>query len=197
MANIYAMHKPENNSGGGMFLKLADGEQVKLRIASEPAIFESESRPDEQGNTRISTRYAWVVWNRDKNTAQIFEQSATFFKQVAAYAQDDDYGDPLQYDLKVKREGTGLETTYSVTPSPTKEPLGVKELDAVKNIDLIEKLSASPFYQRVSWLSEFEGKGNTPAPAPSKPKDEPSPEQRKAIDDLGGDPISLEDIPFN
>lgn len=196
MANIYATHKPESGSGGGLFLKLADGEQVKIRIASKPAIFESESKPDEQGNTRISTRYAWVVWNREKEVAQVFEQSATFFKQVAAFAQDDDYGDPTQYDFKVKREGTGLDTTYSITPSPKKEPLEIKALEAVKNVNLIEKLQASPFYQRVAWLEDFE-KPVSETPTAPKPAKGPSTEDQQAVKDtFGGEEINMDDIPF-
>jgi len=123
MSDIYKTHVPQSG-GGGLYLKITDGQTVKLRIVSEPAIFESESQPDEQGHTRISTRYGWLVWNQDEQTPQILQQSATFFKQLAGLAQDDEYGDPTGYDIKVKRDGNGLDTTYMITPSANRDPLG-------------------------------------------------------------------------
>lgn len=202
MSNIYATHKPESAGGDGLYLKIKPDEIVKLRIATEPAIFESESKPDENNNTRLSTRYAWVVWNQDKQMAQVLQQSATFFKQLAGFAQDDDYGDPMQYDIKVKRDGEGLETTYQITPSPKKEPLPPAALEAVKNIDLIEKLEASPFSQRVAWLSDFDTNSK---PVAEKPSAGPTvAQQAKAKEDsnkaakdiFGDDEIDLSSVPF-
>lgn len=188
MSDIYKTHVPESG-GTGLYLKITDGQTVKLRIASEPAIFESESQPDEQGNTRLSTRYGWLVWNQDEQIPQILQQSATFFKNLAVLAQDEEYGDPTGYDIKIKRVGTGLETTYTITPSANREPLGAKAQEELKAIDLIEKLKASPYAQHVMMLSDHD-KPQTIATEPVKPEAKP------VIDDLGNEPISLEDIPF-
>lgn len=187
MSNIYATHKPEQGSGG-LYLKITDGQTVKIRIASEPAIFENESQPDENGNTRISTRYGWLVWNQDEQTPQIIQQSATFFKNLAVLAQDEEYGDPTGYDIKIKRVGQGLETTYTITPSANREPLGASAKKELAAIDLIEKLKASPYAQHVMWLTE----ADNPKTKPEEPASKPD----KVTEDLGGEPINLDNIPF-
>lgn len=192
--SIYHTHKPESG-GGGLYLKIADGEAVKLRIASEPAIFQTESKPDEQGNTRISTRYAWTVWNQDEQLAQIFQQSATFFKQIAGLAQDDEWGDPMEYDIKVKREGQGLDTTYSVTPSAQKVPLSAEAQQAVDSIDLLSKLE-SPYSQHVMWLAEAENGGAKKSIPGSNSKPQSSGRMDDVIAEVGDEPINLDEIPF-
>lgn len=187
MSSIYSTHVP-SSSGGGLYLKIEDGQTVKMRIASEPAIFQSESQPDESGNTRISTRYGWLVWNQDEQVPQILQQSATFYKQLAGLAQDDEYGDPTGYDVKVKRDGKGLETTYMITPSANREPLGKPAKDELATVDLIEKLKASPYAQHVMWLSDADKPKS--APHSDLPADKPA----SRIDT--DEPINLDDIPF-
>lgn len=164
--SIYDTHKPPVGEGGGLYLKIKDGETVKLRIASEPAIFETEGERD--GKVTLTTRYGWKVYNQDAKAAQILQQSATFFKSIAALAQDEEWGDPRDYDIKITRQGSSFnDTTYTVMPSANREPLDQEASDAVKAIDLLDKLKASPFSQRVFWLSEFdkmasqEGSGHT------------------------------------
>lgn len=201
--SIYSTHKPSaGGEGGGLYLKIQDGETVKLRIVSEPAIFESESQPDEHGNTRISTRYGWLVYNQDLKQPQILQQSARFFNSVAALAQDDEWGDPTGYDIKVTRQGTGLDTTYNVMPSANREPLSKEAIAALKAIDLIEKLSASPFAQRVAWLVDFDKNGHTLSERSSNPvQAAKKPAAAKSVDevtleDVEGQPVDLDDIPF-
>jgi hypothetical protein len=200
--SIYDTHKPSAGEGGGLYLKIQDGETVKLRLASEPAIFESES--EREGKTVLTTRYGWLVWNQDANAAQILQQSATFFKSIAALAQDEEWGDPQGYDIKITRQGMALETTYNVMPSANRAPLSAEAQDAIKAIDLLEKLKASPFSQRVMWLSDFdkmsqaaktESKARATevgAAAPAQPAAKPD----VVIEDIGDEPINLDDIPF-
>lgn len=189
MSDIYKTHVPQSG-GGGLYLKITDGQTVKLRIVSEPAIFESESQPDEQGHTRISTRYGWLVWNQEEQTPHILQQSATFFKQLAGLAQDDEYGDPTGYDIKVKRDGNGLDTTYMITPSANRDPLGANAQKELSAIDLLEKLKASPYAQHVMWLDDAK---NKPAPKPEA-EDTLLKKTPPTID--RDEPINLDDIPF-
>jgi hypothetical protein len=187
MASVYSTHVPDSGSGGS-YLKIKDGQKVKVRFASEPAIFQSESKPDEHGNTRLSTRYGWLIWNQDEQVAQTFEQSATFFKNLAVLAQDEEWGDPMGYDINITRKGEMLETTYTLTPSANREPLSKAAKDELASIDLIAALSASPYAQNVMWLSEF-GKPNKQAEAAIAKPD-------TVIEDIGDEPINLDDIPF-
>lgn len=186
MSNIYQTYTPPSDGGG--FLKIEPGETVILRIAGEPVIFNN----DYQGKT--STRYAWVVYNLNNKSAQIFAQSATFFRQLAAYAKDEDYGDPKNYNIKVTREGSGTETKYTIVPSPKKYALDADQLADVEQVDIIKAISAGTGVSNVFWLEDFaNGKSNS-APAPS-----PVPETVKdtfEIDADSDEPIDLSEVPF-
>ena len=40
--------------------------------------------------------------------------------EIVTLAKDEDWGDPRKYDLKIVRNGEGLETSYAMTPSRTR-----------------------------------------------------------------------------
>lgn len=184
MSNIYKTYVPPSQSGG--FLKIEDGKTVVLRIASEPVIFNSEY----QGKT--STRYAWVVYNQDEGSAQVFAQSATFFKNLAVFANDDEYGDPTEYNIKVTRNGTETNTTYTIVASPKKSPLTKEQKAAVESIDIIKAIQAGPGVSNVFWLNDF-ANGN------SKSAELPVTQVKETFDIPDGDidePIDLTEIPF-
>lgn len=175
-------YKPENS--GGIYLKLKDGDSVRMRIIGEPVVFDSvfskEGEPD-----KVSTRYAWPVYNHDEEKVQVFQGSATVFSAIAALAKDEDWGDPEKYDIKVSREGSGAsDTRYSVSPSPKSKDLP----EEMEELDVIEKIAASPNNQRVDLLSNVVKAG----------KREEKPEEQKdvVIDDVDEGPVNLDDIPF-
>jgi hypothetical protein len=140
MPSVYQTHKP---AGGGdsLFLKLKDGESVKIRIASEPAVY----TPEFDGN--VSTRYAWVVFNRNEKKAQVFSQGVSVFRQLADLVEE--WGEPTSFDLTIKRTGEMLETRYSVTPAPKSVDLTAEEQAECEKIDLLAAVKGS-------WLSDFE-----------------------------------------
>jgi hypothetical protein len=202
MSDVYKTHVPE--SGGGLYLRLKDGETAKVRIASEPAIYESVSERD--GKETKSTRYAWLVFNQEKRIPQVMQQSATFFKTVASLAQDDEWGDPTDYDIKITRHGANFnDTTYTVTPSANRDPLDTEARKAVKEINLIEKIEVSPFAHHVYWLSEFDEKQNRPLDEDTgdrNPKAVVSKSDKvEKLDEVvtnfdENEPVNLDDIPF-
>lgn len=71
-----------------------------------------------------SVKHFWVmpVWNYGAEAVQILSiTQATIQNPIMSYARDEDWGSPVNYDLVVRREGEGLETTYSVIAKPAKE----------------------------------------------------------------------------
>lgn len=145
--SIYQQYKPK--SGGDLYLKLKDGESVKLRIASEPVIFTNEF------DGKISERFAWVVFNRNENKAQVYAAGKSVYGQIADLV--DEWGEPTTFDVTIKRTGEGLDTRYGVVPSPKSEDLTKEEQEQVANVDL---LKATGGY----WLSDFAKDGNLPEP---------------------------------
>lgn len=170
--NLYGQYTPPT-AGGGKYLKIEDGQTVKLRILGYPVVFTKQF----PGSENVSTRYAWVVFNQDTQEAQSFEQGITVFKRIQALSLDPDWGDTSNYDVKVTRMGTGTETEYTINPSPKSEPLSKDQLEKVASINLQSiHEGAIPFEEAV--------KGKTP------------PKKDVVISDISDEPISLEDIPF-
>lgn len=170
---------------GGSLLKIDDGQTVRLRIASEPAIYQNEY----QGS--LATRYAWIVWNVDEEAAQVFQQSATFYKMIATLAQDEDWGDPQTYGIKVKREGTGMETTYQVMPSAAKNDLTDEQKAEINKIDLLVVLERLPSTSHVAWLADvLDQSGNVKKNSIAGTEEVPM-----LTDDDA--PVDLSEIPFS
>lgn len=114
-SNIYDYDPPK---GSGQFFALEDGKSARVRFQTEPYAYQDNfKQPD--GTSKISTRYAWLIYNHDEKKAQVLKQSGTFFSSLAALAKDADYGDPTGYDVKITRAGTGTETKYTITPAKT------------------------------------------------------------------------------
>jgi len=66
--------------------------------------------------------WAIVVWNVDAEKIQILEiTQKSIQRSITAMSNSKDWGDPVEYDILVTREGKGLETTYTVTPCPKKK----------------------------------------------------------------------------
>lgn len=78
-------------------------------------------------------RYQIMVIDRTDNKVKILEGGPRIFSAIKDYAMDPDYGDPTKYDLKIKKEGSGRETKYTVLASPNKSDLTPAEKDAVDN----------------------------------------------------------------
>lgn len=72
-------------------------------------------------NKPIKHFWAFVVWNYNHQCIQILEiTQAGIQKSISDISKDEEWGSPFEYDLKVNRKGEGLETEYSITPSPKK-----------------------------------------------------------------------------
>lgn len=175
-------------SSGGDILKLESGKSYRVRIIGEPYVYASEFEG------KPSTRYALAVWNETDNAANIMLLPPGAFGEILGYAMnEDDWGDPEQYDFVIKRTGTGLETKYSIQPSPKKAELDKDKREAVEKINLEEVLNRLPSVRFCMKASEA---GEEPFP---KTKQIELSETKKdvVIEDIPDDePINLEDIPF-
>ena len=75
-----------------------------------------------------SKRLYIPVIDRADGKAKILEGGVMIFGEIKKYSKDPEYGDPTKYDIKIGREGTGMKTQYSTTPSPNKSDLTKEEL---------------------------------------------------------------------
>lgn len=163
--SIYETHKPAQ--GKGDYLKLKDGDRVKVRFASDPAVVTYDGE-------RI--RYQWIVFNRKDKKAQVYEAGAQVFGQLADLFPE--WGEPTAFDVTISRTGSGqFDTSYTVTPSPKSDPLA-KEEQALVDAAL-ENFPG----KKSRWLADVEADGQLPEPLLPVNKDS---------DEL---PVGEEDIP--
>ena len=66
--------------------------------------------------------WAMVVWNYTTHRIEILEVTQkTIQEGIESLIGDRDWGSPLEYDIAIKKAGSGLDTEYTVTPKPKNE----------------------------------------------------------------------------
>lgn len=166
------------NKGGGDILKPEEGKSYKIRVIGEPWVYSSEFK----GN--LSTRFALTIYNQTENCAQILLLSKTAFGDIFDLKENEEWGDPEEYDITMKRTGEGTDTKYTFMPS-AKKSLEADKRAEVEAIVLDDVLSRLPSVQNAFPISQFE---------PGKKEVKPSQEVR--VEDIEGEPTNLDGIPF-
>lgn len=149
--SVYTDHRPQG--GNDLYLKLKDGDRVKMRIASEPAIsvYREGDRP----------RYSWIVWNREDNKPQIYSSGVSVYGQIADLTEE--WGAPTEFDITIKRTGSVMnDTEYSVVPVKTSSDLTTAEQEEIEKIDL-------PKATKGKWLKDYVEDGQLPSPVTDLP----------------------------
>ncbi len=116
------------------YMKLLDGDN-KFRIMSQPLLgwedwlnkkpirFEMDKKPDAPVDETKPIKLFWamIVWNYAEKKIQILQiTQARLRKALAALCKDEDWGSPYGYDIKITKEGKGMETIYTLNPIPHK-----------------------------------------------------------------------------
>ncbi len=129
--------------GDSNFLKLTE-EQTKIRLCSKPWEIVQHELPGAKFATQLCAgekcelcakgskkkyKYAYVVLNRKDGKPYIYEAPITVFRQIAAYATNEEYGDPEKYDLTINKQGEKPQITYTVMASPKQSELTAAELE--------------------------------------------------------------------
>lgn len=170
--SIYQQYKPQG--GGDTYFKLKDGDRVKLRIASEPAIsvYKEGDKP----------RYSWIVFNRELDKPQVYTAGVSVYSQIADLTEE--WGAPQEFDVIIKRTGSGLQdTSYGVTPVKKSDDLTDEQLEEVKKVNLLSACKGK-------WLADYVEDKVLPDPIVAMPN------VPEAENDEEEDKINAEDIPF-
>tara|TARA_R110000772_G_scaffold199489_1_gene310090 strand:- start:80 stop:577 length:498 start_codon:yes stop_codon:yes gene_type:complete len=120
-------------SNGSNYLKLNKGENI-VRFIGKPIVghvwWEKERGSDVPKRCRKfaeinnpdptnKAKHFWAccVWNYELKKIQIWEFTQRSIQEgVQNLIDDQDWGDPRNYDIKIIRSGESLETKYSVSP---------------------------------------------------------------------------------
>lgn len=170
--SVYSNNKPV--SSDGLFLKIQPDTKVRVRILGIPAVFESRYEDPKTHDVKISTKYAWPVYNHDEGKVQVFQGGAQVYNGLLALIEDDDWGDPANYDVTIGRAGSGTDTKYSVVGSPKSKDVP----EDVEAPDVVAIQSKSPNNSKVRLLGQ-------------EPKQEDV-----VLEDIDDKPIDLSEIPF-
>lgn len=141
------------SGGDHQYFKVQNGEN-KIRILSEELVFGYEYWTTENKPKRLKTRPAitpsdirlnddgkpspvreiWLmfVWDYSDGQVKIWNfYQMSLKKDLTALSNDEDWGHPNQYDIKITKTGANLKTEYKIIASPKKE-LTQSQLDAVE-----------------------------------------------------------------
>jgi len=117
------------------YMKLIEGEN-KFRILSKPIIgwedwdnkkpvrFEFHNKPTKSIDPNKAVRHFWsfIVWNYNEEKIQILHVTqASIRKGIESLCMDSDWREPFFYDIKIVKKGEGIDTDYTVSPTPHKE----------------------------------------------------------------------------
>jgi hypothetical protein len=94
------------------YLDWKDNKPVRTR-EKQPA-FDTERKPKHFR--------AFIVWDYEDNKLKVCEITQKGIQDsIYNLYKDEDWGDPTDYDLKITKEGEGMDTKYAVVASPKKE----------------------------------------------------------------------------
>jgi len=178
MAEADALRNKEiPGGGGGLFVKLTEGNPVKLRILTTDPIVTK----DKFGNTK----FAFIVWNYTENKAMILNKGASIANEIKRLHLDEDYGADIQkMGIKITTKGQLKETRYSVDPLPNAEELTKEQVDEARNIRFEEAVKNG------IRLSKLESSDDIPV------NEEYEAEEHQEESEDEDEPVDLNDVPF-
>lgn len=190
----------------GKFLKFEAGKPVTVRILTKDPVVQERTFTDKKtGEINISTKFCFIVWNFTDERAQILTAGPSMAKTFQRIGTDPDFGSNLQKcDIKISPEGEMLDRVYDINVlrhSGSEKEITKNMVDDAKELDLDTDITDG----NKGRLSQYEPNGvkpgkNTPAPkdgVDDVPEDDLPPENPDTvIEDIGDEPINLDDIPF-
>jgi hypothetical protein len=150
----------ESNIAKVPFMKLQAGKNV-VRIVSNPSkIYQHWEKTNDGKMKKITcigadcpickightaqVRFQMKVLDKIDATdpqPKILETGATIIRQIGAYIQDEDFGHPSKYDIKIQKEGLGRDTRYTVTASPHKSEITEREKKLIESLPDIQEIN--------------------------------------------------------
>ena len=215
----------EPREAPSVFLTLKNkGDKVLVRLASspyrEPKVWKTDSKEPPMADENVlklsedhwrtiyrdpqytvSEVFHWKVIDRETGLARIYSGTAGVYKQIKKYATMQGWGDPMGYDFQIERTEQPGPSYYQVTAIPDKTPIGETEQKLIDAIDMTEKKPVARKLSeiQVDYIPEMGNPTDGVDPVPAEDADQsPKPNQKDdvVIEDIGDEPINLDDIPF-
>jgi len=123
--------------GTSDFIKWRADVPQKLRVISvNPVIHENSYTDPKTGETSVSTKYAFAVWNYTEDRAMILDASPSIAKEIHRFHTDIEYGEDItQQDIRITPTGEMLERRYSIDVLPKAQKLNIDQETAANDLD--------------------------------------------------------------
>lgn len=129
-------------------------------MENKPCRFRPEDKPRSSfdPNRPVKAFWAMHVWDYARDGLYIMEITQNGIrKALESYAINEDWGDLTSFDIKIKKEGTGIETEYTVIPVPHK-PLS----DKIKEAIVEKKIRLEALYEGKDPWNDLEPEEKVP-----------------------------------
>lgn len=184
----------------GKFLKFEAGKPVTIRILTkDPVVQVREFKKGDQ--ITLNTKLCFIVWNFTYECAQILSAGPSMGKTFQRIATDPDFGSNLQKcDIKISPEGEMLERTYDINVlrhSGNEKQLTKAMIEEAQQLNLDKDITDGNRGRLSKWQPEPAKAGDDSYQAPQYDNQDQSqrvPDQ--VFEDIGDEPINLDDIPF-
>lgn len=98
-----------------------ENKPIRFRTRPQDSELPRNIRVNDWGKPALKFFWAFVVWNYETEQIELCEITQRAIRDgIEALIKDEDFGPPNDmangYGIKITREGTGLDTKYSVTP---------------------------------------------------------------------------------
>ncbi len=128
----------------GLYLRFSDGDEVKLRVLTlDPLVSEKTFTDKQTGETNVSTKYGFIVWNWSEDKAQVLEIGPGLLNRLVRIHQDEDMPDLNKADIKVSATGEMLGRRYEVQVLPNTKELSKQAVDSAAQLKLEDLISDS------------------------------------------------------
>ena len=96
--------------------------------------------------------FAMIVWNYGSEQISILEVTQqSIIGEIVSLANDEDWGDPKEYDISIVKTGEGMETRYNTVPKPKKaQTKEIQQAFADAEINLMALFSGDDPFAPVS-----------------------------------------------
>lgn len=173
-------------TGGGLFLKFKAGKPLTLRVLTTDPIVTQKEFTGADGEINLSTQFSFIVYNFTDGKAQVLSASPGVARKISELHADEDFGSNIKkIDIKVSPTGEKLQRKYDIQVLPKTNELTNEQIKECQAIDLDKLVSDG---SRMSLWQPKEKKEVKPSSDVE--------EDDVVIEDVGDEPINLDDIPF-
>ncbi len=127
-------------NGPSNFIKLKDGESINGICRGEPheawVTWENKVKsevPEGTPGSKLNFKINFIVKEGTSYVAKVLEGGSQIYKQLAALSKEWELDETV---IIIRRDGTGIDTEYSVMPAPPKQQVTKEALEFIATVEL-------------------------------------------------------------